>query len=98
MYKQLEEKYTNGRYHLFKNNCNHFSDEMLYVLVGRRVPKWVVRLTKWLRMFSGLVPRGVVNAQRALAEQRRKTLEAMIVQEQSSYFGYQGHYELLYSN
>lgn len=75
IYRQLEEKYTNGRYHLFKNNCNHFSDELLGVLVGGRVPKWVFRLTDFLRVFSWMMPRETLNAQRALGEERRREMK-----------------------
>lgn len=75
IYRQLRQKYTNGSYHIFKNNCNHFSNELVGRLVGGTVPNWVFRLTDCLGVFSCCLPQGYLNAQWALADYKRKELE-----------------------
>lgn len=43
--------------------------------MGGRVPKWVFRLTDFLRVFSWMMPRETLNAQRALGEERRREMK-----------------------
>ena len=42
--KVLKRRYTSESYHLFKNNCNHFSDECTRLLKCTRIPKDIVDL------------------------------------------------------
>lgn len=41
---ELNDKYNANTYHLFMNNCNHFSDELLTVLTGQNIPEEVRNL------------------------------------------------------
>ena len=42
--KKLQPKYTAESYDLFKNNCNHFTDEVARALLGRGIPEQIVSL------------------------------------------------------
>lgn len=35
----LDHKYNSTSYNLFKNNCNHFSDDLIQFLVGQKIPE-----------------------------------------------------------
>ncbi|CAM9603114.1 unnamed protein product [Choristocarpus tenellus] len=32
-----------GSYNIARRNCNHFADELCFVLLGKRIPRWVNR-------------------------------------------------------
>lgn len=36
--------WTSDRYDLLRHNCNHFSDLLLHVLVGKSIPPWVRKI------------------------------------------------------
>jgi desumoylating isopeptidase 1 len=42
--KTLEKRFCSDRYNLFKNNCNHFTEECVKFLTGRNLPKEIVEL------------------------------------------------------
>lgn len=76
LYRQLEQKYTNGSYHIFRNNCNHFSNELVGRLVGTSLPNWIFRLTDCLGILSCCLPQGYLNAQWALEDYKRKEMDS----------------------
>lgn len=63
--EELEAKFQCGMYNIFSWNCNHFSNEMLKMLVGREMPKEYFRLTNGLRYLCCCLPESVVNGQLA---------------------------------
>ena len=38
--------YNGDTYHLISKNCNHFTDDILWRLTGKRIPGWVNRLAR----------------------------------------------------
>ena len=42
--ENLGSDFTGESYHLLNRNCNHFTDEFIQVLCGRRAPTWINRL------------------------------------------------------
>jgi len=34
IYSELQEEFTCGKYHIFDNNCNHFSNKMTKMMLG----------------------------------------------------------------
>lgn len=42
----LSEKYTGNNYHCVLQNCNHFTDELCYILTERHIPAWINRLAR----------------------------------------------------
>lgn len=38
-----EEAFAEGAYDVVRKNCNHFCDEFVFALVGKRIPSWVNR-------------------------------------------------------
>eukprot|EP00752_Nemacystus_decipiens_P010526 g9374.t1 len=38
-----DEGFKEGGYDVVRNNCNHFCDELAFLLVGKRIPTWVNR-------------------------------------------------------
>lgn len=59
----LAKTYTCGNYNMFSFNCNNFSDELLSVLLGKRLPKWIFRMTSMLRYACCCLPKRVVSGQ-----------------------------------
>ncbi len=47
---RLSAKYTSDAYHVLRNNCNHFTDELCQALCGKTIPEWWVLDTQ--RSFS----------------------------------------------
>jgi hypothetical protein len=62
----MAKKYTCGNYNMFTLNCNHFSDELLYRLVDKRLPNWIFRMTKFLRYACCCLPKSIVSGQWSL--------------------------------
>lgn len=62
----LSKKYTCGSYHAFRQNCNHFSDELLKELVGKGLPHSMFRMTNWLRYTCCCLPEGMLNGRWAI--------------------------------
>lgn len=44
--EDISEKYYGDTYHLMDKNCNHFTDEVSMLLLGKPIPGWVNRLAK----------------------------------------------------
>ena len=42
--QEMGERYMGSLYHLLQTNCNHFSSDLCYALVGKRPPAWINRL------------------------------------------------------
>lgn len=41
---EMEHKYNDTSYDLFKNNCNHFSNDVTLFLVGKKIPDHILLL------------------------------------------------------
>ncbi|MBA0784085.1 hypothetical protein Gotri_001706 [Gossypium trilobum] len=54
--ENLASDYHGNTYHLISKNCNHFSDDIVYKLTGKHIPKWVNRLARLGSLFSCLLP------------------------------------------
>lgn len=58
----LSRKYTCGKYNMFTNNCNHFSDELVRNLLrGDGIPKWLFNTTDCLKYVCCCLPKGFVS-------------------------------------
>ncbi|TYH93226.1 hypothetical protein ES332_A13G238700v1 [Gossypium tomentosum] len=44
--ENLASDYHGNTYHLITKNCNHFSDDIVYKLTGKHIPRWVNRLAR----------------------------------------------------
>lgn len=42
----LSANYHGDTYNLVVKNCNHFAEDICYMLTGKRIPKWVNRLAR----------------------------------------------------
>ncbi|KAF9764885.1 Desumoylating isopeptidase 1 [Nosema granulosis] len=40
----LSNKFNNQSYHLLQNNCNNFSDSLIYFLVEKNVPEYILEV------------------------------------------------------
>ncbi|KAA8498101.1 DeSI-like protein [Porphyridium purpureum] len=47
MIDALNETYKGISYNLLRRNCNHFADELCFLLTGRHAPAWINRMA-WL--------------------------------------------------
>ncbi|MBA0699989.1 hypothetical protein Goari_001579, partial [Gossypium aridum] len=54
--ENLASDYHGNTYHLISKNCNHFSDDIVYKLTGKHIPRWVNRLARLGSLFSCLLP------------------------------------------
>ncbi|KDP32364.1 hypothetical protein JCGZ_13289 [Jatropha curcas] len=52
----VASEYHGDTYHLISKNCNHFTDDMAYRLLGKRIPGWVNRLARLGSLCSCLLP------------------------------------------
>lgn len=41
---KINHKYNESTYNLFKNNCNHFSNDVTMFLVGKSIPDYILSL------------------------------------------------------
>lgn len=44
--ENMASEYHGDTYHLISKNCNHFTDDVSYRLIGKQIPGWVNRLAK----------------------------------------------------
>lgn len=44
--EQIKPDFTSDKYHVFKNNCNHFSNEVLQLLLDKNVPEEIMNQSK----------------------------------------------------
>lgn len=54
--QSLGLKYKGCAYHLLQRNCNHFSEELAWLLCRQRLPSWVNRLAGWAVFLHCLLP------------------------------------------
>jgi len=48
---EVKKKYFGNTYDVFKNNCNHFTNELCSKLVNKPIPKYINRLSNFSRLF-----------------------------------------------
>ena len=46
MLRDMSEKFSMEKYHVFENNCNNFTDECAQLLLGTGIPKDIVDLPR----------------------------------------------------
>ena len=46
MFRDMSEKFSMEKYHVFENNCNNFTDECAQLLLGTGIPKDIVDLPR----------------------------------------------------
>lgn len=54
--QKMGQQYKGNRYHLLQRNCNHFTNDLCYQLVGKPAPHWVNRLADLAIMLHCLLP------------------------------------------
>ncbi|XP_004508531.1 deSI-like protein At4g17486 [Cicer arietinum] len=54
--ENMASEYYGDTYHLISKNCNHFTDDVSYRLIGKQIPGWVNRLAKLGALCSCLLP------------------------------------------
>ncbi|XP_047326525.1 deSI-like protein At4g17486 [Impatiens glandulifera] len=54
--EMYSSNYNGDMYHLIAKNCNHFCNDICYMLTGKSIPKWVNRLAKLGSMFNCMLP------------------------------------------
>lgn len=54
--ENMASEYHGDTYHLISKNCNHFTDDVSYRLIGKQIPGWVNRLAKLGALCSCLLP------------------------------------------
>ncbi|KAG6476532.1 hypothetical protein ZIOFF_065774 [Zingiber officinale] len=57
--EDISEKYYGDTYHLMDKNCNHFTDEVSMLLIGKPIPGWVNRLAKIGSCCSCIFPENI---------------------------------------
>ena len=50
----VKSKYIGNTYDVFKNNCNHFSNELCIKLMNKPIPKYINRLSNFSSLFRCL--------------------------------------------
>lgn len=74
--ENLASEYHGDTYHLLSKNCNHFTDDVAWRLVGTRIPGWVNRLARLGTVCSCLLPESLqVTAVKQLPEYHECTDE-----------------------
>lgn len=66
MLRKYQARYTCGEYNIFSNNCNHFTNELLLELVGKRLPEKIFKTTNCLKLCCCCLPRKLINGQWSL--------------------------------
>jgi len=51
---------------MFKNNCNHFSHQMVNKILNVNIPKWIFTTTNILNFMCCCLPLGFVSGQWAI--------------------------------
>ena len=51
---EVKKKYIGNTYDVFKNNCNHFTNDLCMRLVNKKIPKHVNRLSNFSSLFRCL--------------------------------------------
>lgn len=64
--KDLSNEFTCGKYHMFNNNCNHFTNKFALLLLGKEIPYWILRCTDFLGYLCCCLPNSLCNGQMAL--------------------------------
>ncbi|KAH1067732.1 hypothetical protein J1N35_032719 [Gossypium stocksii] len=54
--ESVASEYHGDTYHLISKNCNHFTEDMVHRLTGKRIPGWVNRLARIGSLCSCLLP------------------------------------------
>lgn len=67
--KKLSREYLGDRYHLLYRNCNHFCDELINLLTGRKPPNWVNRLAYMAKVVYTVAPCVLPVSIRTIAKQ-----------------------------
>ena len=57
----LRQTYTADSYDLLSQNCNHFSNDLVKLLLDKDIPNWVNRLAFMGSFFSCFLPRDMVS-------------------------------------
>jgi hypothetical protein len=75
----MGRKFTGNSYHIYKKNCNHFSEKFVKELLGKdfKFPGWVNRAAQLGTMFQCFIPKsfGVQNPQTSENESSRNSFE-----------------------
>lgn len=64
--EELSKQFTCGNYNIFANNCNHFSQEFVYKMLGVSIPKWIFHMTNALHYMCCCLPTGFVSGKWAI--------------------------------
>lgn len=66
-YKEIEEiieelkiEYIGCQYDLIKHNCNHFTDELCFKLLGKHIPNYVNRIANMAKFIRCLIPKKIL--------------------------------------
>lgn len=58
--EELKMKYIGCQYDLIKHNCNHFSEDLCFKLLGKHIPKYVNRIANLGRLVRCLIPKKIL--------------------------------------
>lgn len=64
--EEFSKEWTCGKYNIFANNCNHFSQEFVKKLLGVNIPRWIFRTTNILGWMCCCLPTGFVSGKWAI--------------------------------
>lgn len=81
---ELAKRFTCGNYNMFSFNCNHFSDELVAMLLGSRLPRWIFRMTSFLKYLCFCLPKRVVSGQWTLELTKKKKKEDALLKTERS--------------
>jgi desumoylating isopeptidase 1 len=78
---QIHIKYNRNTYHLMKNNCNHFSNDLMMFLVSKPIPDYIlllpeiVKASPFYTMFLNMLglPEDEVEDVKEAAEEEKKS-------------------------
>ncbi|KAF7727409.1 hypothetical protein EC973_007573 [Apophysomyces ossiformis] len=54
--KEISKKFVGPSYNLLLRNCNHFTEELVFMLTKRHIPGWINRAAKLGTMFPCVIP------------------------------------------
>ena len=55
--REMAFDFSQKKYSLIKNNCNHFTDALCRKLCNKGIPLWINRLSRFAEQFPILVPK-----------------------------------------